>query len=130
MNFPILIPPLVSYHNCIQREPNGRMYRNKKKKGKKKERSRNFSLFSCPLQCSAFLFNKTVLRNPKQKAVVFFWSRIRESNPPSRLGKPLYYRYTNPAYSTDRGNYSRPESKIQPQFVDGSEIIFKTTVSS
>ena len=25
------------------------------------------------------------------------WSRIRESNPPSRLGKPLYYRYTNPA---------------------------------
>ena len=26
-----------------------------------------------------------------------FWSRIRESNPPSRLGKPLYYRYTNPA---------------------------------
>ena len=26
------------------------------------------------------------------------WSRIRESNPPSRLGKPLYYRYTNPAY--------------------------------
>ena len=28
---------------------------------------------------------------------LFFWSRIRESNPPSRLGKPLYYRYTNPA---------------------------------
>ena len=28
---------------------------------------------------------------------VLFWSRIRESNPPSRLGKPLYYRYTNPA---------------------------------
>ena len=27
-----------------------------------------------------------------------FWSRVRESNPPSRLGKPLYYRYTNPAY--------------------------------
>ena len=26
-----------------------------------------------------------------------FWSRVRESNPPSRLGKPLYYRYTNPA---------------------------------
>ena len=28
---------------------------------------------------------------------LFIWSRIRESNPPSRLGKPLYYRYTNPA---------------------------------
>ena len=28
---------------------------------------------------------------------LLFWSRIRESNPPSRLGKPLYYRYTNPA---------------------------------
>lgn len=31
-------------------------------------------------------------------------SRVRESNPPPRLGKPLYYRYTNPArcyyYST------------------------------
>ena len=27
----------------------------------------------------------------------FCWSRVRESNPPSRLGKPLYYRYTNPA---------------------------------
>ena len=29
---------------------------------------------------------------------VLFWSRVRESNPPSRLGKPLYYRYTNPAW--------------------------------
>ena len=28
---------------------------------------------------------------------LFCWSRVRESNPPSRLGKPLYYRYTNPA---------------------------------
>ena len=26
------------------------------------------------------------------------WSRIRESNPPSQLGKLLYYRCTNPAY--------------------------------
>ena len=38
---------------------------------------------------------------PKRKdtlaGVFSFWSRIRESNPPSRLGKPLYYRYTNPA---------------------------------
>ena len=29
------------------------------------------------------------------------WSRVRESNPPSRLGKPLYYRYTNPAACED-----------------------------
>ena len=37
---------------------------------------------------------------PKKKhpvGVLLFWSRVRESNPPSRLGKPLYYRYTNPA---------------------------------
>ena len=26
------------------------------------------------------------------------WSRVRESNPPQRLGKPLYYRCTNPAW--------------------------------
>ena len=31
-------------------------------------------------------------------AVFSFWSRIRESNPPPRLGKPMYYRCTNPAY--------------------------------
>ena len=29
--------------------------------------------------------------------VSLFWSRVRESNPPPRLGKPLYYRCTNPA---------------------------------
>ena len=39
-----------------------------------------------------------------------FWSRVRESNPPSRLGKPLYYRYTNPARW---GYYSRPDWKYQ-----------------
>ncbi len=31
-------------------------------------------------------------------AVFFFWSRVRESNPPSRLGKPMHYRCTNPAF--------------------------------
>ena len=36
-------------------------------------------------------------RNDHPMGGHFFWSRIRESNPPSRLGKPLYYRYTNPA---------------------------------
>ena len=39
---------------------------------------------------------------PKRKAIhldgISFWSRIRESNPPPRLGKPMYYRCTNPAY--------------------------------
>ena len=32
-----------------------------------------------------------------RQRLFLFWSRVRESNPPSRLGKPLYYRYTNPA---------------------------------
>ena len=31
-------------------------------------------------------------------AASLFWSRVRESNPPLRLGKRPYYRYTNPAY--------------------------------
>ena len=39
---------------------------------------------------------------PKRNAIhldgISFWSRIRESNPPPRLGKPMYYRCTNPAY--------------------------------
>jgi hypothetical protein len=30
----------------------------------------------------------------------FSWSRVRESNPPPRLGKPMYYRCTNPAFLT------------------------------
>ena len=38
---------------------------------------------------------------PKNKrrhpASLIFWSRVRESNPPPRLGKPMYYRCTNPA---------------------------------
>ena len=38
---------------------------------------------------------------PKRNAIhldgISFWSRIRESNPPPRLGKPMYYRCTNPA---------------------------------
>ena len=49
-----------------------------------------------------------------------FWSRIRESNPPSRLGKPLYYRYTNPATV---GYYSRAKRKIQPFFVGPAKYI-------
>ena len=47
-----------------------------------------------------------------------FWSRVRESNPPSRLGKPLYYRYTNPASG---GHYTRPPCKIQGYFSDKAE---------
>ena len=34
-----------------------------------------------------------------RQKLLLFWSRVRESNPPSRLGKPLYYRYTNPAWN-------------------------------
>ena len=34
----------------------------------------------------------------ENKAFSRDWSRIRESNPPPRLGKPMYYRCTNPAY--------------------------------
>ena len=30
-------------------------------------------------------------------SLLFLWSRVRESNPPLRLGKRPYYRYTNPA---------------------------------
>ena len=36
------------------------------------------------------------IKNKRHTAL--FWSRIRESNPPSQLGKLLYYRCTNPAY--------------------------------
>ena len=57
-------------------------------------------------------------KNTTRLGGVSIWSRIRESNPPSRLGKPLYYRYTNPACSIDRGHYSRPKWKFQPFFVD------------
>ena len=38
-----------------------------------------------------------------------FWSRVRESNPTSRLGKPLYYRYTNPA---SESIVSQPDGKF------------------
>ena len=38
-----------------------------------------------------------IKKQDTQMGVLFLWSRVRESNPPSRLGKPLYYRYTNPA---------------------------------
>ena len=62
-----------------------------------------------------FLQKTTFHRTFRERS---FWSRIRESNPPSRLGKPLYYRYTNPACSIDWGHYSRGKRKIQPIFVD------------
>ena len=46
------------------------------------------------------------------KAVFYFWSRVRESNPPPRLGKPMYYRCTNPA---QRSYYSREFRPLQPK---------------
>ncbi len=52
-----------------------------------------------PSLCSGRPFDFHILLPKKRHPVgcLFFWSRVRESNPPSRLGKPLYYRYTNPA---------------------------------
>ena len=51
----------------------------------------------------------------------FFWSRVRESNPPPRLGKPMYYRCTNPArysYYISRGG------KKQSRFCRPAEELF------
>ena len=53
-----------------------------------------------PPDCCTAMGSTPFLPRKKEdhRLVVFFiWSRVRESNPPSRLGKPLYYRYTNPA---------------------------------
>ncbi len=45
------------------------------------------------------------------------WSRVRESNPPPRLGKPLYYRCTNPACSVvTTCYYKRLQGKNQVFF--------------
>ena len=43
------------------------------------------------------LVEKKPLLSGRQRRFLF-WSRVRESNPPPRLGKPMYYRCTNPAY--------------------------------
>ena len=49
------------------------------------------------LHCDRFDSLLCVKKEDPHKGDLLFWSRVRESNPPSRLGKPLYYRYTNPA---------------------------------
>ena len=50
------------------------------------------------LSSISFIISSHTAKNlPNPYGFGRFWSRIRESNPPSRLGKPLYYRYTNPA---------------------------------
>ena len=57
---------------------------------------------NCPPDSSSAMGSTPSLLRKEQdhlSVVLFFWSRVRESNPPSRLGKPLYYRYTNPALS-------------------------------
>ena len=36
------------------------------------------------------------------------WSGVRESNPPSWLGKPEHYHYANPANGSDFGILSDP----------------------
>ena len=66
---------------------------------------------------SAFRF-PSFFGNNKSTPVGCFviWSRVRESNPPSRLGKPLYYRYTNPAsrriVAQVNGKFNRFLSKL------------------
>ena len=54
------------------------MYRYKKKKGKKKERRRNFSQFSCP-QCS--YLSETVLK------CTTHYARILKDNPLGQSGQ-------------------------------------------
>ena len=48
--------------------------------------------------CKLCTINKAARPALIGRACCYFWSRIRESNPPSQLGKLLYYRCTNPAY--------------------------------
>lgn len=48
--------------------------------------------------CKLCTINKAARPANQGRACCYFWSRIRESNPPSQLGKLLYYRCTNPAY--------------------------------
>ena len=74
-------------------------------------------LFSRLSSGPSFRFTHPLSKNTTLMGGVFAWSRVRESNPPSRLGKPLYYRYTNPAFEK---HYSRRFWKFQPFFVDDS----------
>ena len=58
-----------------------------------------------------------------RQKLLLFWSRVRESNPPSRLGKPLYYRYTNPANGDSiitkaYGKSKRLLSKVKFRFIE------------
>ena len=67
----------------------------------------------CPMgrPFDSFLLHK---QRPSRWDGLCLWSRVRESNPPSRLGKPLYYRYTNPA---SLPYYTKAVCKNQPFFV-------------
>ena len=40
-------------------------------------------------------------KKPLDDQGVSFWSKRRESNPPSKLGKLVYYRCTTPAYGSE-----------------------------
>lgn len=52
-----------------------------------------------------------------------FWSRVRESNPPPRLGKPMYYRCTNPAHLLP-ADYIKLPAVLQPLFSSNPENIY------
>ena len=64
----------------------------------------------------------------------FFWSRVRESNPPHMLGKHGYYRCTNPAYQRSprglaclacKAYYNRNTGKNQALFAVFSFFVFR-----
>ena len=67
----------------------------KEKKQKKLTRTNKKKAPSGILRTGLFCIRAK--RNASRSGSRFFWSRVRESNPPPRLGKPMYYRCTNPA---------------------------------
>ena len=42
-----------------------------------------------------------IKKHQPQKWLVFFWQRMRDSNPRKRSQSPVCYRYTNPLYGGD-----------------------------
>ena len=61
-----------------------------------------FAFFSCVASPHIKITKKSLSRASTDKLFSLLYaflslSRIRESNPPPRLGKPMYYRCTNPA---------------------------------
>ena len=75
---------------------------------------------------SSFRFPPQVLLQKNKRrhpASLIFWSRVRESNPPPRLGKPMYYRCTNPAHLLP-ADYIKLPAVLQPLFSSNPENIY------